>query len=98
MKKLYASSKCTKVVATILLMNLCIIHRINNKFVDEIFALLCHHLFPKPNYLTNNHYVAKALTQKLGLNYENIHACAKRGILFQGDHKDGVNCPKCGSD
>jgi hypothetical protein len=84
-------------VAKILLMNLCIIHKINNKFADEFFAPLCHHLFPEPNYLASNYYVARALTQKLILNYENIHACAKRCILFRKDRKDDVNCPKCGS-
>ncbi len=46
--------------------------------------------------MTTNYYVARALTQKLGLVYENIHACAIGCILFQGDHKDDINCPKCG--
>jgi ribosomal protein S27AE len=78
-------------------MNLCAVHEINNKFGDELFALLCHLLLLKPNCLVANYYAPKALTQKLGLNYENIHACVKGCILFQGDHKDDVNCPKCGS-
>jgi hypothetical protein len=26
-----------------------------------------------------------------------IYACAKGFILFRGDHKDDVNCTKCGS-
>jgi hypothetical protein len=82
MKELYASSKCTKLVATILFMNLCIIHGVNNKFSDEHFALVCHHLLPEPNYLATNYYVARALTHKLGLDYENIHACPKGRILF----------------
>ncbi len=97
MKELYADSKCTKLVTTIFLMNLCSIHGINYKFVDELFAFLCHHLLPKPNCLATNYYATRALTQKLGLNYENIHGCANRCILFQGDHKDDVNCPKCGN-
>ncbi len=97
MKELYVSSKCTKLVATILLMNLCIIHGVNNKFANEFFALLRHHFLPKLNYLVTNYYTTRALTQKLGLDYENIHACPKRCILFWGDHKDDVSCPKCGS-
>jgi hypothetical protein len=36
------------------------------------------------------------LTQKLGLNYDNIHAFPKGCILFQGDHRNDVSCPKCG--
>jgi len=82
MKELYASSKCTKLVATILLMNLCIIHGVNNKFANEFFVLLCHHLLPKLNYLAANYYATRALTHKLGLDYENIRACPKRCILF----------------
>jgi hypothetical protein len=78
-------------------MKLCTIHEINNKIVDEFFALLWHHLLPKPNCLATNYYVARGLTQKLGLVHENIHACAKGCILFRGDHKDDVNCPKYGS-
>ncbi len=54
-------------------------------------------MFPELNCLVANYYVVKALTQKLGLDYENIHACAKGCILFWGDHRDNVNCPKCGS-
>jgi hypothetical protein len=82
MKELYVSSKCTKLVATIFFMNLCIIHGINNKFADELFAFLCHHLLPKSNYLVANYYAARALTHKLGLDYENIRACPKGCILF----------------
>jgi hypothetical protein len=39
MKELYARSKCKKLVATVLLMNLCTIHRVSNKFANELFAL-----------------------------------------------------------
>jgi hypothetical protein len=96
-KELYVRAKCTKLATTIFFMNLCTVHEINNKSANELFALLRHHLFPKPNCLATNYYVTRALTQKLGLDYENIHACAKRCILFRGDHKDDVNCPKCAS-
>jgi hypothetical protein len=67
---------------TILLVNLCTVHEVNNKFVDELFALLHHHLLPEPNFLTTNYYVAKGLTQKLGLYYENIHTYVKGCTLF----------------
>ncbi len=82
MKGLYASSKCTKLVATIFFMNMCTIHGVNNKFANELFALLCHHLLHKQNYLAANYYAARALTHKLGLDYENNHACPKRCIFF----------------
>jgi hypothetical protein len=39
MKELYARAKCTKLATIIFFMNLCTIHEVNNKFVDEFFAL-----------------------------------------------------------
>jgi ribosomal protein S27AE len=96
MKEFYASSKCTKLVTTIFFMILCTIHKVSNKFVDEFFTFLCHHLLLELNCLTANYYAKRALTQKLGLNYENTHACVE-AILFWGDHKDDVSCPKCGN-
>jgi hypothetical protein len=40
MKELYVRAKCTKLVTIIFFMKLCTIHEINNKIVDEFFALL----------------------------------------------------------
>jgi len=96
MKALYIGTKCTKLTTTILFMNLCTIHGVNNKFANELFALLHFHLLFEPNCLVGKYYVARTLTQNLGLNYNNIHACAKRCVLFQGDHKNVVHCPTCG--
>ncbi len=39
MKELFIGTKCTKLIATILLMNLCTIHGMNNKFANELFVL-----------------------------------------------------------
>ncbi len=94
MKELYASTKCTKLRATILV-NLCTVHRVTNKFVDEFFALLHQHLLLKLNCLMGSYYATKTLTQKLGLNYKVIHTCAKGCILFRGEHSDDIRCPKC---
>jgi hypothetical protein len=81
MKELYVGAKCTTLTTTILFMNLCTVHKVNNKFANELFAFLQHHLFLEPNYLATNYYGARVLTQKLRLDYENIHACAKRSVL-----------------
>jgi uncharacterized membrane protein YciS (DUF1049 family) len=40
MKEFFVGFKCIKMVATIFFMNLCMVHGVNNKFVDEFFALL----------------------------------------------------------
>jgi len=84
MKELYTGSKCTKLATTIVLIILCTIHRVNNKFVDEFFTFLCHHLILELNFLTTNYYGTRALTQKLGLNYENTHACVEGPSCFEG--------------
>ncbi len=71
--------------------------KVNNNFAYELFAFLQHHLLHEPKCVASNYNVARVLTQKFKLNYENIHACAKRCVLFQRDHNDDVSCPKCGS-
>jgi hypothetical protein len=71
MKELYVSSKCT-------------VHGINNKFANELFALLCHHLLLEVNCLVANYYATRDLTQKLGLDYENFYAYVKGASCFKG--------------
>ncbi len=39
MKELFVGTKCTKLASTILLMNLCMVHGMRNKFADELFGL-----------------------------------------------------------
>ncbi len=53
-RELYAGSKCTKLAATIILLNLCSVHKVNNKFVDEFFTFLCFHLLLVNKCLPNN--------------------------------------------
>ncbi len=96
-KELYGGSKCTKLVATILLTNLCNVHGVSNKFANELFALLRLHLLLTDNCLPNNYYVTKTLTRISRLDYKNIHACGRRCVLYQGEYKDVVYCPKCGA-
>jgi hypothetical protein len=67
-------------------MNLCTIHGIKNKFVNEFFTLLQLHLLLETNCLPNSFYASKTLIQKLGLDYKTIHACVKGCVLFQRDH------------
>ncbi len=69
-------------MAIILVMNICTVHGINNKFVDEILSLLHKYLFLEDNYLPSNMYHAKSLTKKVGLNYKNIHGCPNGCVLF----------------
>ena len=94
-QELYRTSKCSKLAATILLMNLCTVHGVSNSFADEMFRLLHGHILPKGNSLSRNYHVARSLTQKLGLSYNSIHACERGCVLFRGDYADAQRCPKC---
>jgi hypothetical protein len=87
----------TKLAITILFMNLCTMHGVINKFSYEFFTFLRLHLLHVDTCLPQNYYVTKTLTKRLGLDYKNIHACGKGCVLFQGEYRDVVSCPKCGA-
>jgi hypothetical protein len=78
-------------------MNVCIVHDVSNKFVDELLSFLHKYLFPQDNCLLANMYHAKALTCKVELNYKVIHACPNGCALFRGVYAELMACPKCGS-
>jgi hypothetical protein len=83
---LYTGARCTQLAATILLMNLCTVHKVTNGFANEMFTILNAHLLPKENVLPKNYYAAQSLIVKLGLSYNNIHTYDKGCMLFQGEH------------
>ena len=95
MKELYDGSRNMKLAATILVMNLCMVHGVSNNFADELFTILHCHLLPKENSFSRNHYAAKTLIAKLGLSYNTIHACENGCVLFRGEYADAEVCPKC---
>ncbi len=78
-------------------MNVCMVHGVSHKFVDELSALLHKHLLPLDNCLPPTMYVAKTLTSKVGLNYTNIHACVNGCVLLRKQYETLDTCPKCGS-
>ncbi len=93
---LYLGSHSMKLAATMLLMNICTIHGVNNKFVDELLTLLHKHLLHVGNCLPIKMYHAKTLTKKVGFNYKIIHACPSGCVLFWGGYAKLNACPKCG--
>ena len=95
MEELYHGARSSVLAATILIMTLCTIHGVSNKFADQLFTLFRKHLLPSENQLPKNYYAAKALIQKLGLNYNTIHACQAGCVLFRGQYEDATCCPKC---
>jgi hypothetical protein len=95
MEELYHGARSSVLAATILIMTLCTIHGVSNKFADSLFTLFRHHLLPSENLLPKNYYAAKALIRKLGLTYNTIHACQGGCVLFRGQYKDATVCPRC---
>ncbi len=92
---LYNGARCMKLASTLLLMNVCTIHGVSNKFMDELLALLHKHLLPKDNLLPPSMYAAKSFTRKVGLDYKHIHACVNGCILFRKQYETLEACPKC---
>jgi hypothetical protein len=94
-QELYDGAKSSVLAATILIITLCIIHGVSNKFADQVFALFRLHLLPGENRLPKNYHAAKSLIRRLGLNYNTIHACVGGCVLFRGPLENVVRCPKC---
>jgi len=94
-ESLYISAQSTKLTVIMLLMNVCQVHGVLDKFVNELLALLHLHLLPRDNYLPSSMYWAKFLTSKVGLRYNNIHACSNRCVLFRKQYEGMQKCPKC---
>jgi hypothetical protein len=70
-------------LATIMLfMNVCQVHEVKNKFVDELFSLLHLCLLPSDNCLPSNMYHEKVLINKVGFHHNNIHACNNGCVFF----------------
>jgi len=94
----YASAWCSKLVATLTLMNMCTIHGYFNKFVDELLFILHKFLLPMDNCLFSSMHGAKTLTQYVGLKYNKIHACSYGIVLYKGEYANFTHCPKCGKE
>ncbi len=81
--------------ATLLLLNLNIVHGVAHTFMDEIISLLKNELLPKNNKMPTTSYEAHKLIKSLGLTYESIHAYTNGCVLFQQSLKPTIICPKC---
>jgi hypothetical protein len=79
---LHKGAKSSMLAATLLLMNVCMVHGVSNKFVNKLLVLFHKHLLPLDNFLPPTMYAAKTLTYKVGLNQTNIHACVNGCVFF----------------
>jgi hypothetical protein len=64
---LYTWAKCSKLSATLILMNICTTHGCSNKFLDELLSFLHKFILPIDNCLPPKMYHAKSLIRKLGM-------------------------------
>ena len=74
----YTNSKMSSGSATIILMNICTIFCLSNKFIDELFYFLLEDLLSKENKLSRSHYGIWKNMQHLRLVYNNIHTYSNR--------------------
>jgi hypothetical protein len=97
-KPVYGGTNVSVISATIVLINMAVIHNVSNAYVDELLKYLSSVLLPQENSLPKSHYEAKRLILKLGLNNHVIHTCSKGCVLYRGEYAHLANCPKprCG--
>lgn len=92
---LYPGSKTSIVSATIVIMNMCVVFGVSNSFTTELLRYLAEDLLPDDNKLPNSHYAAAKTIRRLGLHYNNIHACPDGCVLYEEEHSQLQTCPKC---
>jgi hypothetical protein len=84
------------VSATIVLINMAVVHSVPNEYLNEFVKYLSIVLLPCGNHLLRNYYEAKNIIKKLGLNYKQIHACPSGCVLFRKENENLTSCPKSG--
>lgn len=84
-----------KYVATLLHLNLNIVHGVTHTFMDELFSLLQKKLLPNNNKMLTSSYKVRKLIKSLGLTYDSIHASANGCVLFREKYKHIHVRPKC---
>ena len=94
----YCGSNISIISASIVLINMAVIHSVTNVYVDELLIYLSIVFLPGKNNLPKSHYEANKLIRKLGLNYHVIHTCLGGCVLYQDEYKHLDKCPKpsCG--
>jgi hypothetical protein len=90
----WGNSTVSVISATIVLMNMAVIHGCSNAFMDELLRYLSSSLLLGENQLPRGHYEAKKLIRKLGLAYDIIHACPSGCILYRNEYTHLNECPK----
>jgi hypothetical protein len=87
------------VSATIVLINMAVIHEVSNAYMDELLKYVSTVLLPCGNKLPRSYNEAKRLVKRLGLNYNNFHCCRNGYVLFRKELEHAIVCPNrdCGA-
>jgi hypothetical protein len=93
---LYEGLNVSIVSATIVLINMAVIHSVPNEYLNELLKYLSTVLLPRGNRLPRSYYEAKSIIKKLGLNYKQIHSCPSGCVLFRNEYENLSKCPKPG--
>jgi hypothetical protein len=67
---LYDGINVSIVSATIVLVNMAVVHSVPNEYLNELLKYLSTTLLPWGNQLPRTYYEAKNIIRKLGLNYK----------------------------
>jgi hypothetical protein len=95
-RPLYDGINASIVSATIVLINMAVVHNVPNEYLNELLKYINTVLLPCPNQLPRNYYEAKNIIKKLGLNYKKIHACPHGCVLYRKEYENLTSCPKSG--
>jgi hypothetical protein len=72
-RSIYGGNSVSIVFATIVLINMAVIHGVSNAFINKLLMYFSNVLLPQGNLLPKSHYLACKLIRKLDLNYNLIH-------------------------
>jgi hypothetical protein len=92
----YEGLNVSTISATIVLINMAVIHGVSNAYMEELMKYLSNVLLPRGNRLPRTYYDARRMVKKLGLNYDIIPCCRNGCVLFRKELEHLTVCPKPG--
>lgn len=63
-----------------------------------VYRLLKNHILPAQNTMPSCRDDARKILQKLGVDYDTIHACPNDCVLFRKEYAELEKCPTCGTN
>ena len=95
---LYEGSKISRLKMMLLLLNLQASFGWSDKSVTELFKFLKTQILPPQNAMPSSKDDAKKILQKLGMDYNTIHAYPNDCVLFQKDYANLERYPICNAN